>query len=413
MVTLCRFLVFAPWLFITCVFCQPALAQWRGKLVGHYDSITAADDGLLAVPDAYAVVPGSANYHELSLVYENRGVSINGVATAYDDELSAQADNDVLFREAFYDFSLGELDFSVGKKVASWGVAYAFRPLDVVQQEQRLQDFTTDPQGRWLLSVSHFSSDSSIGLFFLPVNRDEQEREENGQAMAFKAVITHGDADWHLVAKADEQPVVTLAAGVSTVIGDGLELHAEAAYLSAYTRLQRRADAVVVDERFPYEEASFTDGKQLLLGAVWTWSGGLGLLVEGWYDQTAYPDSQWREVFDLAREQRALLGGAIADSAIYGNINWHGRLYQTTHSAQYNLFVRFSYSGGDLKPALDFLYTPEDDGLVTRVNLGYSVSPAWTLFASARIQSGPVGSMYGESPIQRLFLAGFELTLNR
>ena len=51
----------------------------------------------------------------------------------------AKPDTRLVAHEAYADFSLGGERFSLGRKVLSGDVGYAFRPLDVLQRESRLQ----------------------------------------------------------------------------------------------------------------------------------------------------------------------------------------------------------------------------------------------------------------------------------
>ncbi|MBP6251327.1 MAG: hypothetical protein KA387_01160 [Rubrivivax sp.] len=59
----------------------------------------------------------------------------------------------------------GAWAFSAGKKVLGWGVGYARRPNDVVQQEVRRRSLSgTSPQGRPLLQAEYFDADSAYSL---------------------------------------------------------------------------------------------------------------------------------------------------------------------------------------------------------------------------------------------------------
>ncbi|ABQ26619.1 hypothetical protein [Geotalea uraniireducens] len=63
--------------------------------------------------------------------------------------------------ELYYDFSLLGERFGIGKKILSWDVGFGFRPLDVIQQENRRAVFTTTLEGVPYLAWEKFHGDAA------------------------------------------------------------------------------------------------------------------------------------------------------------------------------------------------------------------------------------------------------------
>ncbi|MBT4077093.1 MAG: hypothetical protein HOE78_10955, partial [Gammaproteobacteria bacterium] len=86
-----------------------------------------------------------------------------------------KAESEVTVKELVYANTLGNWDYSVGRRISSWGVGSAFRPLDVVQQ-QDLQD--TDQEtitGVNQLALERFSGMSSLGFYLINPSEDNQQ----------------------------------------------------------------------------------------------------------------------------------------------------------------------------------------------------------------------------------------------
>ena len=77
-----------------------------------------------------------------------------------------------LANEAYVDFSLGGQRFSAGKKVLAGDVGYAFRPIDVLQRENRLQMMPPQLEGIPMLSWDNYSTDGAWSLVIVrPLQR--------------------------------------------------------------------------------------------------------------------------------------------------------------------------------------------------------------------------------------------------
>ena len=130
--------------------------QWdqrQASMIGPQALADAVLPGTLAAPGNGATVAAelrsSGKGWNASATLEQQ--TQQGVATqkrAWVNELVASHD-------------AGSWQFSAGKKIVAWDVGYAFRPNDVVQQEERRTLISTLDEGRPVLMAEHFDADSA------------------------------------------------------------------------------------------------------------------------------------------------------------------------------------------------------------------------------------------------------------
>ncbi|MDH5547464.1 MAG: hypothetical protein OEZ43_17935 [Gammaproteobacteria bacterium] len=387
-------------------------AQVTGRVTSYYSHQSLSESGVFVVPEDFRVFPEESVSHELTLAYEHRGWRVSGAADVrHQDEGETFSQRNRL-KEASYDFSTAGLEGSVGKKVSSWGVSYAFRPLDILQREVRLQDVQTDIEGILQASLQKIWDSRSLSMYYLPdIEYSSKEWRYRGWSLASQLYMNSGNADWYLVSRIENTRHYQLGVGFSSVAGANLELHGAIAYLSHYTRLLRRQDASLVEMTYPYTYEEDRHGKQFLLGGTVTANNGLSLLFEAWFNALGYGRNDWQRIMDLSEQQGAMLDVGIPAEAVYGNINWNTTMYAQPAVARYNLFLRLSYSDDKLDPSLDILFTPEDGGLLARLNLRYRIAPVWTLFSHLRLHGGYSDSAWAQSPMSWVIIAGTQLSL--
>jgi hypothetical protein len=375
-------------------------AQWQLEYRGLVTENHFNTASTLSMPPAYLPVPQLVYEHDAVITYQRRGLRMQSSLYAVEED-GAGYGTEALVNELFYDFSAAGLEWSLGKKVVPWGVGYGLRPLDVVQQEQRLVDQPRELEGVPLLAVESFSETTtrSVVLF---------EREDGAQterALAFKYYRLLEGKDLFAVARMTEHGNHAAGMGVSAVVGEQLEWHASALYLSRYEKFIRAAGAPLLASTDPFQLQEYRDGLQYLLGATWSWANGVSLLAEAWHDDSAYNATQWQQLMETVAQQRDLLGSAPAD-AVYNNLLWDLRAYQAVSLMQDNMLLRISYEGERLDPSLVLLWSPADGGLVSIFDASYGWGNHGSLFASLRMLGGKAGSVYAESPIDRLWILG-------
>jgi len=161
------------------------------------------------------------------------------------ETVSKQAGSDptsrALINQAYFDFGEGELRGSAGKKVLSYDVGYAFRPLDLLQREARLQVLPPALEGVNQVTIERFSAERAVGVIVAnPGNGREPDPKDDGSA-SLRYYQRAGTADLHGTARYSERFRLEAGAAFSAVPHESLELHGSALYQQ---RSERTAPAV-------------------------------------------------------------------------------------------------------------------------------------------------------------------------
>jgi hypothetical protein len=327
----------------------------------------------LFVPEPFAEFERYNSKQELDLRYQRGGV--NGVAAAHwDIHEHARPDFEGVVNELYYDAAWGAHYFSVGKKVLSWGVGYGFRPLDVVQRENRRLPYAVTPEGVPLLAWEIFDADHAFTVVYANPLRDEARHARDDEAVAARYYHRADAADVYAVTRLSARNQFEIGAAFSHVVDDAIEWHGEWLYQRRFEQpvnaLAMQSDATLATAD-PFVSQTYSHGHKVLLGFTWTHASGVSLLGEAWYDAEAYSRAQWRDLLALVERQRALLGAQIPPALIYGNIAWNMRHLESPNLLRRNNLLRVSYTGTSWTPALDVLHTPEDGGMVTTASARY------------------------------------------
>ncbi len=323
-----------------------------------------------------------------------------------------KTEDDGVLNEAYYDFSVSSLDFTIGKKILSWGVGYGFRPLDLIQQENRRVLISQYLEGVPLTSAEYYTGNSAIS--FLIANREliseRQSRSKDYEAVV-KLYSLYNDWDLHGVGHYSETFGASLGLGFSTVVGEELELHASSTYRSRYHKLinvltESNETFALTD---PVLEKQYHDCINAVLGFSWTFQSGLTVIGEAWHDCSAYTYSEWAAMRDLTKQQQLLLSSLsqTARDATGKQIEGNQRYFNQANILQNNLFTRLSYDGEKTDPYLDVLLTPDDGGVVLSTSIEHEIKQNILLFANARYFTGRRYSAYQQLGDQALIYLGF------
>jgi len=323
-----------------------------------------------------------------------------------------ETEDDGVLNEAYYDFSASSLDFTIGKKVLSWGVGYGFRPLDLIQQENRRVLISQNLEGVLLTSAEYYTGNSAIS--FLITNRelisDRQSRSKDHEA-AVKLYSLYNDWDLHGVGHYSEVFGASFGLGFSTIVGDELEVHASSTYRSRYHKLinvltESNETFALTD---PVYEKHYNDCINAVLGFSWTFQSGITVIGEAWHDCTAYTYSEWAAMRDLTKQQQLLLSSLpqAAQDATETQIQGNQRYFNQANILQNNLFTRLSYDGEKTDPYLDVLLTPDDGGVVLSTSIEHEIKQNILLYANARYFTGRSSSAYKQLGNRALIYLGF------
>ncbi len=298
----------------------------------------------------------------------------------------------------------GAWQASLGKKVLGWDVGYAFRPNDVVQQEERRALLAQAPEGRPLLQLEHFDADTAWALVAVQPERWDQDRtrQRGAREAALAARLYHrvGSLDLHGFARHGRHTGASVGAALAWVATDALELHAS-------WRAMRRHDGLWLDlpegplaRQDPWRAGTLGAARQWLLGAQWTGGPSLTLLAEWWHDGQAPSDQTWRQwsarnalLHELARQP-------AVRSAVAGNLAWQASVLTATALRRDNAYVRLSWQPEDWTLAVDVLLTPSDRGRAASASVQWK-GPQWRVDAAWRVYGGPQAALLSQLPLRR------------
>jgi hypothetical protein len=174
--------------------------------------------------------------------------------------------------ELTYDRALAGGFLTAGKKVMSWDVGYAFRPLDVVQREDRRALNPLALEGVPMLAWEHFEADSATTVVWANPGRGEAASaiaQKDDEAIAIRQYIQRGSRDEYAVLRLSRREGIEAGASFSQVASDGIELHASLLW-------QQRP----------------VHGGKALAGFTWTTASKFSVLGEAWTDRSAMPGQQ-------------------------------------------------------------------------------------------------------------------------
>lgn len=324
-----------------------------------------------------------------------------------------EIEDDGVLNEVYYDFAAKGLDFTVGKKVLSWGVGYGYRPLDLIQQENRRELIFQNLEGVTLGSAAFFTGNTAIS--FLVANRtliSESKYQADNYEAAIKLYSLFNDWDLHGVVHYSETFGATLGLGFATVLSEGFELHASSTYRSRYHKSINALTESneILAQADPIYEKDFNDCINAILGFTWTFQSRITIIGEAWHNCTAYTYSEWAAMRDLTKRQQTLLANPplpAPQDVIENQIQGNQRYFSQSNIMQNNLFARLSYDGEKTDPALDLLVTPDDGGIVLSISIEHEARQNILLFAGARYFTGSSESVFNQLSEQSIVYLGF------
>lgn len=369
-------------------------------------------DGSPFAPAAgLAGLDGARGRGEAFLRLRLRGLTAAASARATARRGEALAAQGVV-NELFYEADPWGQHFTLGKKVVSWDVGFGYRPLDVVQQEDRraLRPFALE--GVPLVAWELFGEDWALALLYANPLRGRAPAPHGDESGALRGYLRLGALDLHLVARYSERTRLQAGAAAALVLGDALELHASARYQRRSERFAAPpASAPLVAAADPTGTAVSTDVMAALAGFTLTPGGGFSILGEAWLDPGGGTAAEWEALSARAERQRALLADPAAPSgAVLGNLAWGLRAFDRPNFVREDLFLRVSWKGARLEPAVDVLVTPADGGWMATAAIGWQ-GERTRLDAGLRLLGGRPGSAYRLFPESAIFYAALQAFL--
>lgn len=382
------------------------------RVVAEYHHLD--DNGLFAPPKDESTFSDYSSRQEIDLTYNHRG--IQGQALLRNQlRHGHSAENKAILNELYWDTQVANQDISVGKKVINWGVGFGFRPLDVIQKENRRRLYNTPQEGVAMFVWEHFGSTTSSSVIIANPHHGKENEATEDASFTFKLYQLQDSADLHAVLRLSERHHWEAGGGISYVVGDHLTWHASLLYQKHYQRLLntlvKTSTGIPLASNDPLQQVTFEDGIKALIGSSWTSSAGWSILGEIWYDTEAYTSKHWHDLVSLTEQQHALLNQQdIPQKAVFSNIAASSRYFQSENLLRWNTLIRLAYDGEDMDPSLDLLYTPEDEGHVLTLNLSHQYNRHQVDFILRRY-GGPSDAAYQLLPDTWVTLITWEWAL--
>lgn len=310
-------------------------------------------------------------------------------------------------------------ELTLGRRISSWGVGYGFRPLDVIQQQDQQSTSQQSLVGKNQIALEHISLMSSWSLLWVNPFENEtpggHQRNHERESLVVRYTTNGENHDLHALLRYNTGNRLQLGVGGVTILTDAIAIHASL-LLSQHYQKQVHAlagqnrDLLATDE--PFITTNYHNGLQSLIGVNWSSASNHNVMMEYWYDDMAYTRQQWKALFDLAKNQRALLyqelnkelyqelDQALATS-IYGNIAWSASALGAASLAQHNLMLRWNYNGSDWTPTVNILMSVSDKSDVTTLSATRRYN-AVKLEAGLRTFNGSNDSIYGSLILSKI-----------
>lgn len=356
------------------------------------------------------VLPHRASRQDLELRAQQGGFNAQGILRQQVAE-GASPEYHGIANQLYYDGQVSPgLGWTAGKKVLTWGVGFGFKPLDVVQREDRRAVNAPPLVGQPLALIERFTATDALTLAWVRPGQGRGDSDADDPALALHWYRLAGSDDYHVVARLSGRRGAEAGVGATHVIGDAWSIYAAGLYSQRYRirRSQLIASGSLLASADPMAEESRRGSLRAVAGAQWTGESGWSWLVEAWYDGDAYRRADWQRLEALTANQRA---ASVPATAIDGNVAWSSQAYLAANLLRENLLARLSYDDRDgFRPYAELLVTPRDGGTVATVGASYEGNRQRVSLGLRRL-GGAADSAYARAPIRRLLWAEWRLAI--
>ncbi|HTY02933.1 MAG TPA: hypothetical protein VMC81_04305 [Rhodocyclaceae bacterium] len=357
-------------------------------------------------------IPRRSSRNDIELRAQEGGFNAQGILRQQVAEGSRPEYHGVA-NQFYYDgqFTPG-LGWTAGKKVLSWGVGFGFKPLDVIQREDRRSINAPPLVGVPLLAIERLTDTDALTVVWTHPGQGRDTTDSGDPSLALHWYRLAGSDDYHGVARVSRRRSLEAGLGATHVIGDEWSIYAAALYQRhgwqhANTLIGSGETLAASD---PMVDTRRGGGAKAVAGTQWTGESGWSTLLEAWYDADAWRRADWQALDALTAQQRALAGLA-PQTAIDGNVAWSSQAFLGTDLLRENVLLRIAYDDRDgFKPYADVLVTPSDHGRVLTLGAVWEGNRQ-RLSLGARQFGGAAGSAYAQAPIRRIFWAEWRLAI--
>ncbi len=268
---------------------EPAPAKESGSETRYAVSLT--EEGSTAV-DLDAPGPHQGNLLLLSPSFSWRYADRWRFSTSLAAYARTQGDTHAILRvkETYVGYSVGDFDFSAGKRLVRWGTGYAFTATGILDPPR----IATDPtdhlnlnQGREMITADWISGKHDVTVAWADAGLLSTHRPGMRETTAIRYNTLVDGFDSTLIVAHDRGGATFAGGNFTRVFGDRVELHGELAY---------------------------RDGTAVLFGGKYTTASGITTIAEfytppnnAYYRNPAMPPSVGRQHYGFVRVNKARL----------------------------------------------------------------------------------------------------------
>jgi len=365
--------------------------DWSGSVRMLSESDNSNRDGLLAPARPRMQAGRDSLREELSL--KGRAGPLQAQATLTQSQSRpGGADTQSLFNELYWSGQAQDWHFTLGKKIVSWDVGQGFRPLDIIQQENRRTLYGSTLEGVRVMMAEHYTADTAWSAVLANPLKSSDTNGRDESQVALRYYQRQGDTDWHAVARWGRHTGAHAGLAYARVLGEATEVHASVLRAEKLEHYQESAQG--------YTLQAGKGGWRSLVGASWTGENQFSLLAEYWHDARAPSSADWRRWQERLHAVPDWLN-ADARSGLIANL---ATPTTSTNLRQDNVLLRLSWSDTRWSPALDLLYAPVDHGRISTLSLAWQ-GDVWSAEGGWRRFDGPRDALARNLPNRNLLYA--------
>ncbi|USD44121.1 hypothetical protein J4N42_16265 [Vibrio sp. SCSIO 43135] len=339
----------------------------------------------------------------------------------YSSDAARSFDGELIVQELFWQGSPAwfdnAVDLTVGKVRLDWGVGYGYRPLDIFKPYRRNPVGIQVEEGAGTLMTSYFDEYGEWSLVYTDSSWNSQQGSEleersEQQGIGIRRYLLAGDTEWQGLAYYDDVRDGVLGGSVVTVLSHAWEIHASMLWQNKYLSYEQGYDFEPVelsDERLDH-------GYQALVGLNWADTIGQNIIVEYWYDSRSWDKSDWSNAYQRALNLSSYptsseLALSYAQGLNHANLVAHNIMMHW--SLDSSSWSHWEWSKewlwlGNLEPTFDFLYSPQDGGLIATQWLNYTAydsgQSSFNVELAARFMTGSKDSVYANLSDKHMIL---------
>ncbi len=365
-------------------------------------------ESLFYTPAQYIAKPAHQDWlvGELATSYSVKALDFSVLATAQQYVVDEQADTARGYaNELFVSHSQGDWEYSLGRKISSWGVAYGARPLDIIQHQDQQRISRQSDKGKDGVYADYFGHQYALSIMYL---FDTDNNQDNRRHVAAQYYTNRDRFDAQWVFKWSEDAGFNTGLGGVLVLSDALALHGEVLY-SQDSLMQQHVllgqTDVLLSQQLPYEEQRQDHVIAAVVGLSYTHANNQSVVLEYSYDESAYSNKQWDALFSLLERQRGLLTDPnIPAEAVWGNIAWSALAAQQNPRARRDLMLRWQWGGLDWQPTVTALVALPDQSRMLTLAIEHEFDNVY-FDIGIRHFSGADKTLYGENMMSNTLYA--------